>query len=524
MLEKMTYQQRLILATAISAVLVIFYEVFFAPKPKALEQNVTTQVQKVETKQSVTTPSVSVAQVSAPLATGSSEIISKIISDKFEVDIDKYGRFSQVYLLEDKFKDASGNRQKLISELHAKPLEVRFSDPAINNASHETPFVANLNEVSPDGKSELILTQTLKDITITKKIIFNPNGSYNLSVLMSKDTQYFLTPGFAPDLGNDKIVFNGTLAVGIDGKLKKYENGSHKDDETTPKSTILASVDKYYASILYNFDAPLDIVVTADKDKDPTPFIIANGSLNLHGYVGPKTVDTLKAIEPRLSDVVEYGFFTFISKPLFWALEFIEKSIGNWGWAIVIFTIIVRILLFPITYKGMVSMNKLKELAPKLNELKEKYKGDPQKLNIHMMEMYKKHNANPMSGCLPMLLQIPIFFAIYRVLLNSIELKGAPWILWIHDLSLMDHYYVLPILMGASMFVQQMITPQNFTDPMQQKIFKYLPIVFTFFFLAFPAGLTLYWFINNLLSIAQQYTVNILLAKKAHAHKGHEGA
>jgi YidC/Oxa1 family membrane protein insertase len=171
----------------------------------------------------------------------------------------------------------------------------------------------------------------------------------------------------------------------------------------------------------------------------------------------------------------------------------------------------------------MVSMNKLKELAPKLTELKEKYKGDAQKLNIHMMELYKKDGANPMGGCLPMLLQIPIFFAIYRVLLNSIELKGAAWILWIHDLSLMDQYYVLPILMGGSMFVQQLITPQNFTDPLQAKIFKYLPVVFTFFFLAFPAGLTLYWFVNNLLSIIQQYTVNYMMAKK-HTHKVVEGA
>ncbi len=140
-----------------------------------------------------------------------------------------------------------------------------------------------------------------------------------------------------------------------------------------------------------------------------------------------------------------------------------------------------------------------------------------------MMDLYKKHGANPLGGCLPLLLQIPVFFAIYRVLLNAIELKGAPWILWITDLSLMDKYYVLPILMGATMFLQQKITPTNFTDPMQEKIFKYLPLVFTFFFLAFPAGLTLYWFVNNVLSIAQQYAVNRLLEKQKADRKEHHG-
>ena len=139
-----------------------------------------------------------------------------------------------------------------------------------------------------------------------------------------------------------------------------------------------------------------------------------------------------------------------------------------------------------------------------------------------MMDLYKKHGANPLGGCLPLLLQIPVFFAIYRVLLNAIELKGAEWILWIHDLSLMDQYYVLPILMGATMYLQQKITPTNFTDPLQEKIFKYLPVVFTVFFVAFPAGLTLYWFVNNLLSIAQQYAVNKMMDKQKARHEHHD--
>ena len=153
-------------------------------------------------------------------------------------------------------------------------------------------------------------------------------------------------------------------------------------------------------------------------------------------------------------------------------------------------------------------MQKMKDLAPKMKELQAKYKGDPQRMNAAVMELYKKHGANPLGGCLPLLLQIPVFFAIYRLLLNAVELQGAGWILWIDDLSRLDPYFVLPILMGATMYYQQKITPSNFTDPMQEKIFKFLPIIFTFFFITFPSGLVLYWFVNNLFSIGQQYIVN----------------
>ena len=153
-----------------------------------------------------------------------------------------------------------------------------------------------------------------------------------------------------------------------------------------------------------------------------------------------------------------------------------------------------------------------------MKEIQTKYKGDPQKINAHVMELYRKHGANPMGGCLPILIQIPIFFAIYRVLLNAIELKGAEWILWINDLAELDPYFILPILMGITMYIQQHITPTNFTDPMQEKIMKFLPLIFTFFFITFPAGLTLYWFVNNLCSIAQQMVVNKIFAR----HKAQE--
>ena len=250
-----------------------------------------------------------------------------------------------------------------------------------------------------------------------------------------------------------------------------------------------------------------------DANNNPIVFVKANDSLKLGAYIGPKEHKILSSMDERLNDVIEYGWFTFIAKPMFAFLNFLHNYIGNWGWAIVVLTLVIRIVLFPLTYKGMLSMNKLKELAPKVKEIQTKYKDDKQKLQVHMMELYKKHGANPMGGCLPILLQIPVFFAIYRVLLNAIELKGAPWILWIHDLSVMDPYFVLPILMGLTMFLQQKLTPTTFTDPMQEKVMKFLPLIFTFFFVTFPAGLTLYWFVNNVCSVVQQVFVNKLFEK-----------
>jgi YidC/Oxa1 family membrane protein insertase len=160
------------------------------------------------------------------------------------------------------------------------------------------------------------------------------------------------------------------------------------------------------------------------------------------------------------------------------------------------------------------SMQKLKDLAPQIKVIQEKYKGDAQKSSAAMMDLYKKNNANPMGGCLPLLLQMPVFFAIYRMLLNSIALKHSEWILWIDDLSVMDPYFVLPILLGVSMYVQQTITPTTITDPLQKKIFKFLPLIFVFFFMTFPAGLTLYWFVNNVFSIVQQYYINTIFDKR----------
>lgn len=525
MLDKLSPQKRLVLATALSAVFFIGYEYFIGSKYRPEQNN--TQVQTQNAQQQTHTPisqKAAETNLSANQTTQTSGVIAKISLKESEVTIGSDGTISQVVMKGEKFKDEHGKQVKLFGELKTKPLSIKFSDRALEEASAKATYTSSVSNVdaSSDAKT-VVLSQQVLDVNITKSITFKPNGAYDVKITTSKDIPFFVTSGFRPDVIADGMAVKGALFIKSDDTVKTIEDGGIKADETIGSVSTVATVDRYYTSALYNFKTPMNITIVADIHQNPTPYIEAKKEIELGGYVGPKYVETLAAINPRLTGVVEYGWFTFIAKPMFTALEWIEAAVGNWGWAIVILTILIRLILFPLTYKGMVSMSKLKDLAPKLTELREKYKGDPQKLNVHMMDLYKKHGANPLGGCLPLLLQIPVFFAIYRVLLNAIELKGAPWILWIHDLSLMDQFYVLPLLMGATMFLQQRITPTNFTDPMQEKIFKYLPVVFTFFFLAFPAGLTLYWFVNNLLSIAQQYAVNKMLDKqKALRHEHHD--
>ncbi len=232
-----------------------------------------------------------------------------------------------------------------------------------------------------------------------------------------------------------------------------------------------------------------------------------NGTLTGHVYLGPKEQARLAKLVEGMDLTVDYGWLTVISAPLYWALDWIHRFLGNWGWAIIVLTILIKAAFYPLSAASYKSMAQMKKLAPRLQALKERFGDDKQKLNQAMMEMYRTEKINPLGGCLPILIQIPVFIALYWVLLESIELRHAPWALWIKDLSGKDPYYVLPIIMGITMYAQQLLNPQPL-DPMQKRIFMVMPGLFTVLFLFFPSGLVLYWTVNNLLSIAQQWAIN----------------
>ncbi|MCG7551118.1 membrane protein insertase YidC [Pseudoalteromonas sp. Of7M-16] len=231
-------------------------------------------------------------------------------------------------------------------------------------------------------------------------------------------------------------------------------------------------------------------------------------------YMGPKDTDALEAIHEDLDLTVDYGWLFFISQPLLVLLKFLYGILGNWGLAIIGITVIVKTFLYPLTKAQYTSMAKMRALQPKMQQLKERYGDDRQKFGQAMMEMYRKEKVNPMGGCFPLLLQMPIFLALFYVFLESTELRHAEFGLWLTDLSAMDPYYVLPILFGASMFLTQKLQPMTITDPMQQKMMTYMPVVFSVFFIWFPSGLVLYWLVSNLISIAQMLIIYRGMEKK----------
>ena len=227
-------------------------------------------------------------------------------------------------------------------------------------------------------------------------------------------------------------------------------------------------------------------------------------------FIGPKDIDVLKGEGNSLVRSLDLGWFTVIAKPLLYSLKFFYRYVGNYGIAIIIITIILKLFFFPLTHKSYKSMKGMQKIQPEMTKLREKYKDDKDSMNKAVMELYREHKVNPMGGCLPMVVQIPVFFALYKSLMFSIELRHAPFYLWVTDLADKDPYYVTPVIMGITMFVQQKMTPSNM-EPMQQKMMLALPVVFTFMFLSFPSGLVLYWLVNNLLTIGQQMYINKLV-------------
>jgi len=514
-------QKRLLLALVLSFLVFVVFDMFMPKTVKSVDNNgtVTTQQAQSQATPAVTqqqTPNIvdsttvqapTLGQSAAPVST--IKALTTVTSDRFIYTIDDFGRLAQVKMLEKKY-EYEGKKLELLNPTWVKPLEIRFADTALNAEALKTPYSTSSSTVDLNSNvTKVTLTQKLSTTTVTKELTFYKDGHYDINVNLSSPEQYFITTGQRPDADHTMyMVVQGSLIKKNNGVIEVIEDGDSEGTLTIPNAEFATAFDRYFASILYNFEKPLNVSTLTVDEENALVFVQGEQSFALHGYIGPKESNLLKSIHPELTDAIEYGWFTFISKPLFKVLEWFHGLVGNWGWAIVLVTLLIKLILFPLSYKGMMSMQKLKDLAPQMKELKEKYSKDPQKMNAKMMEMYKKNGANPMGGCLPMLLQIPIFFAIYRVLLNAVELQGAPWMLWITDLSLKDPFFVLPILMGASMWYQQKITPNTMTDPMQQKIFQWLPVVMTFFFLTFPAGLVLYWLVNNVFTIAQQFVIN----------------
>lgn len=553
-MKKDDTNSRVLLAVVVSFIFIIIYSYFVQDPSKAQQKREQANTAKsLDSTESSTSQadSPNFAHNQAPQASQDSPfqaparpIISRVVSSSVEVEIDDLGRIAQVYLKDKKFtaprqegffshlgklfglNSAESTPQEklpLFAPQTILPLEIRFQDQALNAHATSTTYKASNAHITLENNGTpqtLTLTQTMPNMTITKTLQFfydNDGLKYTINIAMSKPTPYALSSGMRPVADDDGYAFHGVVlkSDGLKGTIEKIEDKDAKlEGQSFTQVPFISASDRYFTTLLFTRDVRgLHAQVVGDSKKHPIPYIMLDSNIELEGYVGPKNYQLLKSIYEPLTDVVEYGLITFFAKPVFLLLEWLYMLMGNWGWAIIGLTIIVRLILFPLSYKGIMSMQRLKDLTPKMKEIQEQYKGDPQKMQMHMMQLYKKHGANPLGGCLPLLLQIPVFFAIYRVLYNAVELKSSQWILWIHDLSVMDPYFILPILMGASMYIQQALTP-NTLDPMQARIFKLLPIIFTLFLITFPAGLVLYWTINNIFAIGMQLVINKIIDKQ----------
>jgi YidC/Oxa1 family membrane protein insertase len=383
-----------------------------------------------------------------------------------------------------------------------------------------------------DGSDELVVPLRWtngKGITVTKRFTFK-RGRFLIAVDQEVDNKsgavwkgnHYQQLTHGPH--NSSVGMMGIQAYVGSAYYKKqqYEKISFSDMEDEKISDVIkggwaAMLEHYFVSAWIppkeqnntyytNYIPNKNNYIMGIKSPQQQIAIGTTGVFNNQFYVGPKNQAELEKISAGLDLTVDYGMFSFVSKPLFWIMQSIHNVVGNWGWTIIFVTLFIKLVFFYPSAISYRSMARMKKLSPKIKELNERFKGDPQAKQKATMDFYRKEKINPLGGCLPMLIQMPVFMGLYWVLLESVELRQAPWLAWYQDLSVLDPYYILPLIFGASMFIQQRLNPPQM-DPMQQKIFAFLPIVFTVMFLFFPSGLVLYWVVNNILSIAQQWFI-----------------
>ncbi|MBE5201176.1 MULTISPECIES: membrane protein insertase YidC [Pectobacterium] len=395
-----------------------------------------------------------------------------------------------------------------------------------------------------DGQSELRIpmTYTAADgITYTKTFVLK-RGDYALNVdysvnntsaqpleltLFGQLKQSIELPKHR-DTGSSNFALHTYRGAAFSSSEDKYKKYSFSDmDENlniTTNGGWVAILQQYFATAWIPTTAGANTFYTSKLGNGQAaigfksaPVVVAAGSqqdLKTTLWVGPEIQDKMAAVAPHLDLTVDYGWLWFISQPLFKLLKFLHSFIGNWGFSIIAITFIVRGIMYPLTKAQYTSMAKMRLLQPKLQAMRERIGDDKQRMSQEMMALYKSEKVNPLGGCFPLLIQMPIFLALYYMLMGSVELRHAPFALWIHDLSAQDPYYILPILMGVTMFFIQKMSPTTVTDPMQQKIMTYMPVIFTVFFLWFPSGLVMYYIVSNLVTILQQQLIYRGLEKR----------
>ena len=452
-----------------------------------------------------------------------------------EIDVNG-GDLRQIELIKHK---ASENKSRNLVLFNDNTPQIYVAQSGLIGAdlpNHKSTFKADAisHELQP-GKDSLTVRLTYQGVdgvAVVKKYTFR-RGAYvievdfeleNKSATALKPDAYFQFLRFGEAPSSNPFGISTFAGPAVYTEEKKFQKIGYPDIDKGKIDYPQKSKDGWLAMLQHYFVAawlPKNAVereffTKKVDEKLYTAGIVvpvgtiapgATGTISVPLYVGPQEADKLAKLAPGLDLTIDYGWLTIIASPLFKVLSYIHNWVGNWGIAIILLTILIKLLFFPLSAASYKSMAKMKVLGPKLQKLKEQHGDDKQKMNQAMMELYKTEKVNPLGGCLPIVIQIPVFISLYWVLLAAVELRHAPFFGWIQDLAAADPFYILPVLMGATMFLQTKLNPTP-PDPVQAKIMLYMPLVFSVMFLWFPAGLVLYWTVNNLLSIGQQWQIN----------------
>lgn len=530
-------EKRTIIAVVLSVAVFYLFTYFMAPQkqPQKLATQsavLSEQSGSISAALPVTTSAVS----AVALVPATSQLVSVDTPDYVAVFTTAGGALKSFTLKGYKEQNSVGARQVVLAAAADPSLPVASTKGAGFALSPQALYSVSSQQLSvaKGQKQQLVFTHVSPQGYVVRKTYVFDASNYGIKL----DTQL---------INNSQAQLAGSLQQIItapaeikekDGRYENYGSTVYADNslQTDAPKEFASATKKYDKLVQWSgiTDKYFLIALLADKGsvasveikKNQAGFLESVSSSPVFSlapgqsvtvahklFVGPKDIDVLKSQGSSLEQSLDLGWFTVLAKPMLHSLKFFYRYVQNYGLAIIIITIILKILFFPLTHKSYKSMKEMGNLQPKMAALKEKYKNDRDAMNRAVMELYREHKVNPLGGCLPMVVQIPVFFALYKALMFSIELRHAPFMFWVTDLSAKDPYYVTPIIMGVTMFVQQKMTPSNM-DEMQQKIMLALPVVFTFMFLSFPSGLVLYWLVNNILTIGQQMYINKLIKDK----------
>ena len=542
----MSTEKRLLIAIVISFLILFLYQALFVKQEpqqtqKDLPQEAVTKSEPVPSKTQPEVTEKKEIQEAEPTKLEEIKPVSGEREKKVEINTSLYsaewsnkGAVLKKWTLRE-YKDEKGGPMELVSdtskEINRYPFSLQTDNPDFDDLINKALFKTSSTQLNlSNGESkELRFTYADEQGRKVEKTFTFYDGSYEIDVQTNiwKNNQR-IEPNivWGPSFGNlsseaKQKRFGQQVGVSVysGGKVDRHQEEKFDEEKNTYNFVQWAGYESQYFTVLF-FTSPQETSAAFLKQEiNQVPYFFLTVNHVDKVYLGPKRYDILSEMDHDAKKLIKFGLFGFISEILYKAIKIVHQAFPNWGFSIIILTIIIKILFFPLTFSSTKSMAKMQELQPKIKALRSKYKkakkdiDQRKRLNEETMKLYKKHGVNPAGGCLPILIQLPIFWGFFRLLIVAIEFRHSPFIFWIQDLSLKDPYYITPILMGITQFISQKMTPTA-GDPTQKKMMLIMPVIMTIFFMNFQSGLVLYWLTNNVLQIGQQYIMNRLMKKK----------